>query len=153
MQVAEIIQDKSDRVVATAPDTRIESVTKVLEAEGVGAVLVRAEEGTTLGILSERDIVHGVARHGPEAVNMLASDLMTSSVIDCRPEDDIEALMHKMLESRIRHLPVVENGALIGIISIGDVVNAVVGEFKWMRATLQDQLMKSTVWSTEEDPD
>ena len=153
MQVSDILKDKGDRIVSTAPDTKIEEVARTLESEGVGAVLVRGEDGKIVGILSERDIVHGLARHGTEAKNKTASDLMTVSVISCSPESDIEELMQQMLESRIRHLPVMRNGSLLGVVSIGDVVNAVVGDLRWMRATLQNQLMRSVAWSTEEDPD
>lgn len=153
MQVADILQNKSDSVFSTGPETRIEKVTRILKTERIGAVLIRPEQGAVLGILSERDIVHGLARHGGEVMDMAASDLMTGSVISCGPEDDIEKLMQTMLDSRIRHLPVVSNGSLLGIVSIGDLVNAVVDELKWMRSTLQGQLTKSTVWSTEEDVD
>lgn len=153
MQVADIIQKTGGRIVSTEPGRKIPEVARILEQERVGAALVRGDGGVLLGILSERDIVRGLARHGPEALAMAASDLMTAPVIVCGPETDTEELMQRMLGSRIRHLPVVRDGTLLAVVSIGDVVNAVVGELRWMRTALQDQMLKSAVWSTEEVPD
>lgn len=153
MQVADIIQQKGDRIVSIGPGAIIREAARTLQDERVGAALICAEDGKMLGIVSERDIVHGVARHGGEATEMPVSDIMTGTVITCSPETDTEELMQRMLESRVRHLPVLRDGSPVAMISIGDVVNAAVEELKWMRTTLQDQVMKSTVWSTEEDPD
>lgn len=150
-QVSEILQAKGEKVVSILPGESISEVANTLRHERVGAALVRGEDGKMLGIISERDVVNGIAQHGPESLRMAASDMMTASLITCSPETDTEELMEKMLTSRIRHLPVVSDETLVGIVSIGDLVKAVVQELRWMRSTLQDQLLKSAAWSTEED--
>ena len=76
---------------------------------------------------------------------------MTQSLVTCSPESSTEDIMTQMLESQIRHLPVVENGTLVGMISIGDVVKAVLSELKWMTKVLQDQVVAAAGWSTDED--
>lgn len=151
MQVAEILEQKGSEVVTTRPQTTIGDVARTLERERIGAALVTGENEEMLGIISERDIVGSIARHGPESLNMHVSELMTSPVVTCASETDTEELMATMLERHIRHLPVVREGELLGIISIGDVVKNVVGELKWMRDALQGQIVKSTGWSTDED--
>lgn len=122
MHVGEIIKTKGGKVVTTGPETPIAEVAKVLDRENIGAVLVKADDGRLVGIISERDIVRGLPRHGAGLLDMRVSDLMTRTLITCSPEDRIEDLMHQMTNRRIRHLPVVRDDSLLGIISIGDVV-------------------------------
>ncbi len=150
-QVSEILEAKGEKVVSIPPGQSIPEVARTLRHENVGAALVRGEDGGMLGIISERDVVNGIAQHGPSSLEMAASDMMTASLITCSPETDTEELMQKMLTSRIRHLPVTRDGKLVGIVSIGDLVKSVVEELRWMRSTLQEQLVKSAAWSTEED--
>ena len=152
-QVSEILEAKGDKVISILPNNRISEVASTLRQERIGAALVRGEDGKMLGIISERDVVNGIVEHGPGSLEMPASALMTASVVTCSPETDTEELMEKMMASQIRHLPVVRDEQLVGIISISDVVKFVVDELKWMRSTLQEQLVKSAAWSTEEDLD
>ncbi len=150
-QVSEILEAKGERIVSTLPQDRVGDVVRKLRQEKVGAALVRSEDGKMVGIISERDVVHGIAERGPDSLELPVSDLMTASVVTCGPDSDTEELMEKMISSQIRHLPVVRDESLVGMISIGDVVKSVVGELRWMRSTLQEQLVKSAAWSTEED--
>jgi CBS domain-containing protein len=122
MSVSAILNTKGVEVVAARPDDQADAVAKLLAAHNIGAVLVRAADGHVLGILSERDIVRAVARHGAAALQMTASALMTRAVVSCTPEDSIAEVMEVMTQKRIRHLPVMDHGALAGMISIGDVV-------------------------------
>ena len=121
MTVARIINEKGRDVVTTGPAASLAEVAALLSEKRIGAVLVM-DGDTLLGILSERDIVRGLARHGGEALNKLASDCMTARVVTCRPEDTINDVMQKMTTGRFRHLPVIENGRLAGLVSIGDIV-------------------------------
>ncbi len=121
MTVARIINEKGRDVVSTGPDVTLADVAAILSEKRIGAVLVMQGDDL-LGILSERDIVRALARHGPEALGKLASNCMTSRVVTCRPEDTINDVMQKMTTGRFRHLPVMENGRLAGVVSIGDVV-------------------------------
>ena len=88
----------------------------------IGALVVTGDEVQLLGIISERDIVHGLVERGRDLLDARVGDLMTVDVLTCAPEDRITKLMARMTERRIRHLPVVDDGALCGIVSIGDVV-------------------------------
>jgi CBS domain-containing protein len=121
MTVARIINEKGRDVVTIGPGASLAEVAALLSEKRIGAVVV-IDNGELLGILSERDIVRGLARHGAEVLNKLASDCMTSRVVTCRPEDTINDVMQKMTTGRFRHLPVIENGALAGLVSIGDIV-------------------------------
>ena len=121
MTVARIINEKGRDVVTTGPEASLAEIAAVLSEKRIGAVLV-VQDGDLRGIVSERDIVRALARHGSEALRKLASDCMTPRVVTCRPEDTINDVMHKMTSGRFRHLPVLENGRIAGIVSIGDVV-------------------------------
>jgi CBS domain-containing protein len=122
MSVAAILKVKGADVVAARPDDTADAVARLLAAHNIGAVLVRAADGHVLGILSERDIVRAVARHGDAALHMTASALMTRAVVSCSTEDSVAHVMEIMTQKRIRHLPVMQHGELAGMISIGDVV-------------------------------
>ncbi len=121
MTVARIINEKGRDVVTIGPGASLAEVAALLAEKRIGAVLV-VDGGSIQGILSERDIVRGLARHGGDILQKLAADCMTSRVVTCRPEDTINDVMQKMTTGRFRHLPVLENGRLAGIVSIGDIV-------------------------------
>ncbi len=151
MPVHEILEKKGERLVTIAPDRPISEAVALLEQENIGALLVTSSDGKLTGILSERDIIRGLAQGGAKVLDQSVSDLMTSGVVTCEPDTENESLMEKMRAQRIRHLPVLRDGSLLGIISISDVIEAVVDELKWMRSTLRDQVARSVAWSTEED--
>jgi CBS domain-containing protein len=121
MTVGRIINEKGRGVVTARPEASLAEIAAVLAEKKIGAVVVTQGEAIG-GIISERDVVRMLAKHGSEALRMLASDCMTARVITCAPEETIHDVMQKMTSGRFRHLPVVEGGKLIGIISIGDVV-------------------------------
>lgn len=151
MQVSEILAGKGSRVISIGPTDTVRDVASVLRREGIGAAVVKGNGKDLAGIVSERDIVASIAEHGPAALEMHAADLMNRSVITCTPESGTEELMEQMLMSQIRHLPVVKGDALVGMISVGDVVRAVLAELKWMTKVLQDQVVTAAAWSTDED--
>lgn len=151
MHVSEILAAKGDRVISISSATTVHDVAITLRREGIGAAVVKGEGKDMAGILSERDIVASIAEHGPAALEMHASDLMNRSVITCTPESSTEELMEQMLMGQIRHLPVVKGDALVGMISVGDVVKSVLTELRWMTKVLQDQVVTAAAWSTDED--
>ncbi|MCP4315939.1 MAG: CBS domain-containing protein [Hyphomicrobiales bacterium] len=104
-----------------------------------------------MAYISERDMVRRIADEGPETLNKCAADLMNRSVFTCQPESSTEELMEQMLAEQIRHLPVYDNGELVGIISIGDVVEGVLSELKWREKILQQQVVTAMGQSTDED--
>ncbi|NIJ40191.1 CBS domain-containing protein [Parvibaculum indicum] len=136
MNVASILKEKGHEVSTVGPDKPVADVARELTERRIGAVLVTEGE-RVLGILSERDIVKAVAREGKEALERPARDVMTSRVITCSLSDTAEQLMDAMTQGRFRHLPVIEDERLIGIISIGDVVKHRIAETVMEKEALQ----------------
>ena len=124
MNVASILQSKGRNVVTARPARTIAYVVEKLKGKGIGALVVSEDRSAVLGIISERDILRGLAEHGARVLDMRVADLMTRDVITCSPATEIDELMGVMTENRIRHLPVVEDEALSGIVTIGDVVKS-----------------------------
>jgi CBS domain-containing protein len=121
-KVSSVLKHKGHDVVTVAPQQTVTSVVKVLAQNRIGAVPVINEEGQLIGIISERDIIRGMSEHADAVLTLPAEQLMTRDVKTCSSEDQLVDLMEVMTLQRIRHLPVIENGALHGIVSIGDVV-------------------------------
>jgi len=122
MHIAAVIKRKGSHVVSIAPDRTIAEAVGLLTENGIGAVLVLDATGNILGIISERDIVNGLVRHGVDTLTQRVEALMTRDVQHCSPRDTIAEVMRVMTERRTRHLAVMEDGKLMGLISIGDVV-------------------------------
>ena len=122
MKVEDILKAKSHRVATMRPESAIDTVIHRMRLDRIGAIVISSDGSTIEGILSERDIVYGPVEHGAGLLKMTAADVMTHEVITCRLQDTIKDVMSKMTHRRIRHVPVVENGELAGIVSIGDVV-------------------------------
>lgn len=124
MLISEVLQRKGSAVATVAPDATISSVVDTLAQFGCGALVVSADGQSVDGIISERDVVRALVVHGHSTLDQTAADLMTRDVVTCSQTATIEQLMAEMTERRFRHVPVTEDGVLIGIVSIGDVVNA-----------------------------
>jgi CBS domain-containing protein len=122
MYVRSLLKSKGSDVITTNPDETVEATARLLTANRIGAVVVCDEGRSLVGIISERDIVQGMAETGGAVCGRHVRDLMKTEVRTCAPEDSITEIMSIMTTRRIRHLPVVEDGVLVGIISIGDVV-------------------------------
>lgn len=131
MTVASILKEKGGEVVTAPADASLADIAGQLDQRRIGAVVITGPLGTIEGILSERDIVSAVARSGPEVLSRPAGDVMTRHVHTCDPGDSIYEIMNVMTEHRIRHLPVVVDGKLEGIISIGDVVKQRIAEVEF----------------------
>ena len=143
MKVIEILKAKGRGVVTVRPEETIKVLSHRLRMERIGSVVVSSEGQTVDGIVSERDIVHGLAEHGAELLNKPVSELMTKSVITCTSDDTISALMKLMTHKRVRHLPVVEGKKLVGIISIGDVVKYRLDEIELEANVMRDYAIAS----------
>jgi len=138
MKVSNVLQDKGNDVFTVRPEETINTLTHRLRALRVGAVIVSRDGNTVDGIISERDVTYGLAEHGSELLNMKVSDLMTASVVTCSLESTISDLMKLMTQRRVRHLPVVENGKLVGIISIDDIVRYRLNEMQIEADVMRD---------------
>ncbi|SNY94175.1 CBS domain-containing protein [Cohaesibacter sp. ES.047] len=121
MTIATILDKKGREVFTMQPASPLADVVKMLREKRIGVVLL-AEGATLKGILSERDIVRALGEKGGAVLSELASDYMTANVVTCKEADTIVSVMSKMSSGRFRHMPVVEDGKLIGLVSIGDVV-------------------------------
>ncbi len=128
MSIASILNSKGASVIHVAPLEPISGVTRILGERNIGAVLVMDGSAKPLGILSERDIVRALAQHGTAALDLVASALMTKVLWTISPDADIAEAMRIMTDHRVRHLPVVEDEVLVGVVSIGDVVKARLGQ-------------------------
>jgi CBS domain-containing protein len=122
MSMMEILRHKGHEVVTAKPGESALSVIRVLAERRIGAVVVESPWMRPVGIFSERDFVDAVAEHGPAALAMPVERLMSTPIVSCRPEDRVETAMAKMTFAKIRHLPIMEDGKLLGIVSIGDLV-------------------------------
>jgi CBS domain-containing protein len=131
MSVASILKEKGGEVVTAPAAMTLAEVARLLNQHHIGAVVVTGTGGTIEGIVSERDIVAGIARAGPGVLERPASEVMTRDVHGCKPADSIYEIMNVMTEQRIRHLPVVVEGKLHGIVSIGDAVKQRIAEVEF----------------------
>jgi CBS domain-containing protein len=125
MQVSTILKLKGAEIYGVAPGTTVADAVAMLRDRGVGALVVtHPGSGRPEGIFSERDVVRGLAEHGAALLSMTVDEHMASPVVTCSLEDTEREVLAMMTERRFRHLPVVEDGVLCGIVSIGDVVKA-----------------------------
>ncbi len=136
MRIGEIVRSKpSQEVVTIGPDAGVRDLVAKLAEHNIGALIV-SSDGTSLdGIVSERDVVRHMHSDGT-VINNVVSAIMTEVVETCSPDDDLDAVMQTMTERRFRHIPVVQDGALVGIISIGDVVKYKIGQLEFERDQL-----------------
>ena len=140
MNVKTILAAKGGDVVTIEPIADLTAAVQLLAARRIGAIVIRGAEGLLAGILSERDIVRTVAQHGIAALSMSVAQVMTHNVATCGEEDTIASLMERMTAGKFRHLPVVVEGELKGIVSIGDVVKQRVGEIESESEALRDYI-------------
>ena len=137
MNVETILRAKGRDVATIEPDATVENAVRLLASRRIGALIVSEDGRRVDGIVSERDIVQGLADHGAGLLEQRVEDVMTRRVHTCSPEDTVEELMGRMTERRIRHLPVVEAGALCGMVSIGDVVKNRIEEVEYEASSLR----------------
>ncbi len=140
MNVAQILGQKGRDVLTAAPHNTLQEASQLLGRRRVGALVVVDAAGAVLGILSERDVVRAVGVHGAAALGAPVSKHMTARPTTVSEDVEIDELMRTMSEGRFRHLPVVEGGRLVGIISIGDVVKRHVDELHHERDSLRDYI-------------
>lgn len=134
MRISEVLRRKGHDVVTLTTEATIADVVAVLVQHGIGVTVIRDDDGTVAGIVSERDVIRHV--HGGGAPGQAVTTIMSSPVLTCAPADEIEQLAQVMTTERVRHLPVVEDGELIGIVSIGDIVKQRLDELQHERDQL-----------------
>ena len=144
MNVETILRNKGNRVAIVSPQASIAEAAGALRREGIGALVVSFDGRTVDGILSERDIVQGLAGLGAGLLEAKVEQLMTRRVFTCTPRDSIADLASEMTQRRIRHIPVMRDGALAGIVSIGDVVKARLDEMEYETNSLRSFIHGAT---------
>ncbi|MFC4372690.1 CBS domain-containing protein [Nocardia halotolerans] len=140
MRIAEILRNKGTTVTTVAPHTTVRALLSVLTERNIGAVVVSPDAETIAGIVSERDVVRRLDAEGAPLLDRPVADIMTVQVRTCGPDDDVSSLRDVMTEHRVRHMPVVQDNRLIGIVSIGDVVKSEITELATEREQLVDYL-------------
>lgn len=140
MNVASILKSKGRAVTTVRPNATLLDVAKKLGPKKIGAVVVVGENGHVAGIISERDIIRAISDHGAAALSKMVSEVMTRNVVSCQETSEIDELMEMMTKGRFRHLPIIEDGALVGIISIGDVVKYHVAEVEMEVSAMRNYL-------------
>lgn len=141
MKVEEILKSKGRAVQTIVPDAPVaDAVRRLSGPPQIGALVVcpDIEQRQVAGTITERDVIRGLARFGPRLLEMQVVDVMSQNIPVCSPEDSIAQLMRQMTSSRYRHLPVVEHGRLVGLVSIGDVVKARLADMELEAGMLRD---------------
>lgn len=142
MLVLQILKSKSTNGVFTIkPGTSVSDAATVLSNNRIGSVVVSATGKTADGILSERDIVRELGKRGVTCMSDRVDQMMTSNLVTCAPEDRAEDVLAKMTEGRFRHMPVIENGEMIGLITLGDVVKSQLSQLSMEKQALEGMIM------------
>ncbi|MFD2678565.1 CBS domain-containing protein [Camelimonas lactis] len=140
MTVARILADKGRNVTSIEPEASLRDAADLMAGQGIGAVLVLDAARALMGILSERDVVRAISRRGPEVLRDEVRFHMTRDVTSCTTAAAVNELMALMTASKFRHVPVVENGKVIGVISIGDVVKFRLAEIESEHQALREYI-------------
>ena len=141
MKIESILATKSSNVITVGPDQSLREVVDLLAEHNIGVLIVVDEPGRPIGIISERDIIREAART-KAALDQAVSRVMTEDLITASPEDDLETVLQTMTARRFRHLPIMDQDRLIGVISIGDVVKAQLDKYQGEVDTLQAQVIE-----------
>ncbi|CAN5233844.1 CBS domain-containing protein [soil metagenome] len=140
MLITQILRDKGDLVFTASPNETVAAAAALLHTRRVGAMVLVDEEGAVVGILSERDIVRVVAEQGERALAKPISGCMSTDVVFAAPTETVDALLGRMTDRKIRHLPVIKDGRLVGIVSIGDLVKSKISEIEQEAETLKSYI-------------
>jgi CBS domain-containing protein len=143
MQISDVLRVKGSQVITVTPDTTVRHLLAVLAEHRIGAVVVSRDGAAVDGIASERDIVQALALRGAAVMSEPVTAIYTAEVHTVTPQTSIEEVMHIMTERRIRHAPVVADGRLHGIVSIGDVVKIRIGDLETERTALTEYITGS----------
>lgn len=140
MTVSRILANKGRHVQTVAPEQTLHEVSVLLSSKGIGALVVTDHDGRVVGIISERDVVHALAKRGPQALGDMVALHMTERVVTAGEGATLNALMRQMTSGRFRHVPIVEGGRLCGLVSIGDVVHDRLQEFESEQRALKEYI-------------
>ena len=140
MRVADLLRSKGSQVATVPPRVSVTGLLEDLARHNVGAMVVADETGDVIGIVSERDVVRRLHERGAELLAVPVEEIMTTQVVTCTPNDGVDSLAAIMTERRIRHMPVIDDGRLVGIVSIGDVVKSRIQQLESDREQLESYI-------------
>ena len=140
MSIGRLLQEKGREVLTISSDAFLQAVIDMLATNNVGSIVITDALGTMVGIVSERDVVRAIARHGDCALGTCVADVMTTDVITAHDADDIDALLQVMTEGRFRHVPIFDDSRLVGIVSQGDAVKFRLSELKIEHAAFREYI-------------
>jgi CBS domain-containing protein len=143
MKISDVVRNKGSNVATVAPDVTVTVLLRQLAEHGVGAMVVQTPDGTLAGIVSERDVVRQLDQHGSGLLDWSVDRIMTRDVATCAPGDPIEDVMRLMTDRRLRHVPVMVDGGLAGIVSIGDLVKSRIDDLVSTTAHLEHYIAGS----------
>lgn len=142
MLVGQILKEKDiSNIVTIGPDQTIAAAADLLSSKKIGAIIVQTQAGGYDGILSERDVVRELGKEGASVLTRKVSELMTKKLQTCVPDDTALAVLERMSAGRFRHMPVIDNGTLVGLVSIGDVVSARLAQLSMENSALEGMIM------------
>ena len=141
MNVAAILKGKGRAVATARPEVSLRSIAEKLTSKKIGAIVIVGANGKLAGIISERDIIRAVAAIGADCLERPVSEFMTRQVVACTEGDTLDQLMATMTAGRFRHMPVIEDNALVGIVSIGDVVKHHIAEVEMEASAMRTYLV------------
>ncbi|MBB4908093.1 CBS domain-containing protein [Actinophytocola algeriensis] len=142
MRVADLLRSKGSEVATVPPRVSVSGLLEDLARHNIGAMVVADETGGVIGIVSERDVVRQLHDRGAELLTAPVEEIMTTQVVTCGPNEGVDSLAAIMTERRIRHMPVLEDGRLIGIVSIGDVVKSRIQQLESDRDQLESYIAR-----------
>ena len=141
MRIADVLRTKGAAVATITPETSVSGLLTELAVNNIGAMVVLSADGV-VGIVSERDVVRKLHEHGVELLRLPVAQIMTTMVATCSPTDTVDHLTALMTTKRVRHIPVVENDRLVGIVSLGDIVKQRMEELESEQRALQDYITR-----------
>ena len=141
MRISDVLRGKGSNVATVDPGLTVSGLVAELARHNVGAMVV-IENEAVVGIVSERDVVRQLHERGADLLNSPVSEIMTASVFTCTSQDSVDSLAETMTERRIRHMPVVDDGSLVGIVSIGDVVKSRISQLESDREQLESYIVR-----------
>jgi CBS domain-containing protein len=141
MNIAQILKAKGRAVATVRPDAPLSEIIDKLAQKRIGAIVVVGDNGEVAGIISERDIIRRLAERGEAVLKEPVAQSMTTSVISCQGTSTLDEIMEVMTQGRFRHVPVIEDGALVGIVSIGDIVKHRVQEMERDSVAMRDYIL------------
>jgi CBS domain-containing protein len=142
VRIADLLRHKGSEVVTAVPELSVSGLLEDLSRHNIGAMVVVDETGALVGIVSERDVVRRLNERGSELLHAPVAEIMTTQVVTCEPGEAVDNLAAIMTERRIRHMPVVEHGRLVGLVSIGDVVRSRIEQLESQSEQLESYIAR-----------